>query len=308
MIYPSLLPLNFSELRQVGKNYRVILITIFFNFLVSPILAYYLGLWFLSDYPVLKLGLILISILPGGGMVTSWALKTKAHMGAIIGIVLANLLVAVFVSPFVLSLTLNKVRDELVTSSPAANTCVVEKVSNGAASCLFGDAGLISPLKIAFPIVVIIVFPLVLAYFTRQLIEKKKGGEYLLKKRDLFKNISNAGMLIVIFVLMSLRANAIIFEDWRLLIEAIIPLLIYYLVLSSLAVIAFKYNPTDIGRAFSWGIYLRYITLALGLATSLIYQDESLSVMVVIIMLSYFIQIPLSFLLARYMNAKNLNN
>lgn len=304
MIYPSLLPLDFSELKTVHKNYKIISLTILVNFVISPALAYSLATVFLSDYPALKLGLILLSILPGGGMATSWALKTRAQMGAVIGIILVNLLVAALVAPFVISASMNSVKTQLAVQDNGQ--CVAETVTNGAADCIFGGTNGISPLQITLPIVVIIIFPLLLAYYTREAIAKKKGLEYLQAQRGLFKNLSNIGMLIVIFVLMSLKANAVIFDNWSLLLKALIPLLLYYLLMLGMAYWAFnKFANKEIGKAFSWGIYLRYITLALGLATSLIFQDDSLSVMVIIIMLSYFIQIPFSFLLAKKMNKTN---
>lgn len=304
MIYPSLLPLDFSELKTVHKNYKIISLTVFVNFIISPALAYLLASLFLSDYPALKLGLILLSILPGGGMATSWALKTRAQMGAVIGIILVNLLVAALLAPFVISASMNSVKTQL--DAQDNGQCAVETVTNGAADCFFGGANGVSPLQIALPIVVIIIFPLLLAYYTREAIAKKKGLEYLQAQRGLFKNLSNIGMLIVIFVLMSLRANAVVFDNWSLLLKALIPLLLYYISMLGIAYWSFdRFANKEIGKAFSWGIYLRYITLALGLATSLIFQDDSLSVMVIIIMLSYFIQIPFSFLLAKKMNKMN---
>lgn len=304
MIYPSLLPLDFLELKTVHKNYKIISLSVFVNFVVSPALAYLLASLFLNDYPALKLGLILLSILPGGGMATSWALKTRAHMGAVIGIILVNLLVAALIAPFVISASMNSVQSQLVVQENGQ--CAVETATNGAAGCLFGGAGGVSPLNIAAPIVVIIIIPLLLAYYTREAITKRKGREYLQAQRGLFKNLSNVGMLIVIFVLMSLKANSVIFDNWSLLLRTLIPLLLYYLIMLGAAYWSFdKFANKEIGKAFSWGIYLRYITLALGLATSLIFQDDSLSVMVIVIMLSYFVQIPFSFLLAKKMNKKN---
>jgi len=305
MIYPSLLPLDFSELKTAHKNYKIISLTVFVNFIISPALAYLLATLFLSEYPALKLGLILISILPGGGMATSWALKTKAQMGAIIGIILVNLLVAALIAPFIISASLNSVKSQL-EAQQIDGQCAVEKVTSGAANCLFGGSNGVTPLQIALPIFVIIIFPLLLAYYTREAIAKRKGREYLSLQIGLFKNLSNIGMLIVIFILMSLQANAVIFDNWTLLLHAIVPLALYYVFMLGMALWSFdRFANKEIGKAFSWGIYLRYITLALGLATSLIYQDDSLSVMVIVIMASYFIQIPFSFLLAKKMNAKS---
>jgi len=60
------------------------------------------------------------------------------------------------------------------------------------------------------------------------------------------------------------------------------------------------FNNTD-GKALVWGSYLRYITLALGLGISLIYGNSNLGGMIIIIVLSYFIQIPISFWLVKFL-------
>jgi ACR3 family arsenite efflux pump ArsB len=302
MIYPSLLPLDFSQLKDIGKNYKIIILSVFINFVVSPLLAYLFAGLFLGDQPALKFGLILLSILPGGGMATSWALKTKAHMGVMIELVIVNLLVAAVVAPFVISYLLNNAENQIVIEEPLGQ-CAVETITAGAADCFFGGADGVTAWQIALPIVMIIIIPLLLAYFTRAIITKKRGQAYLQAQRNFFKNISNIGMLAVVFLLMSLRANAVVFDNWLLVLKAIIPLFLYYLSMLMIAYWSFdRFAVGEVGRAFSWGVYLRYITLALGLATSLIFQNDSLSLMVIIIMLSYFIQIPLSFVLAKKMN------
>ncbi|MBU4432036.1 hypothetical protein KKD60_02070, partial [Patescibacteria group bacterium] len=56
MIYPSLLPLDFSELKTVHKNYKIISLTVLINFVISPALAYLFASLFLNNYPALKLG------------------------------------------------------------------------------------------------------------------------------------------------------------------------------------------------------------------------------------------------------------
>ena len=64
----------------------------------------------------------------------------------------------------------------------------------------------------------------------------------------------------------------------------------------------YKYKKGSDGRAMAWGTYLRYITLALGLAISLIYQNPEYSLAVIVVILAYLIQIPSSFWLAKKFN------
>ena len=88
MIYPSFVPLAFDKLPASMKNYPVIITSMVINFVVFPFLAYYIGGIFLEQEPVLRLGLLLLALLPGGGMVTTWAMKSHADMPTTIGIVI----------------------------------------------------------------------------------------------------------------------------------------------------------------------------------------------------------------------------
>ena len=300
MIYPSLVPLAFNKLPESAKNYPIIIASVVVNFVIFPMIAYIVGHMFLVDEPVLRLGLILLALLPGGGMVTTWAMKTKADMPTTIGIVIVNLLVAIVAVPFGLSFFMNHfMLDQGVEN--AETMCVVEQATNGLSSCEFGGEG-ITPLKIALPIVMIVVIPLVFAYVTQKIIIKRKGQKYFDKTKRNFGEFSNAGLLIVLFMLMSLENNIVIFEQSHLLWQIFVPLLLFYILGVGIVLFLYRiFHNKSIGRAFLWGSYLRYITLALGIAISLVFQDERLTIITLVVILSYFIQIPMSFVLSHYL-------
>ena len=177
--------------------------------------------------------------------------------------------------------------------------CAVEKVTNKKVSCALGEGG-ITPMKIAVPIVFIVFFPLVLAFGTQKMIIRYKGQKFFNEKKKTFGAFSNFGLLVVLFVLMSLKNNATIFEQAGLLLKIFIALLLFYGITFAVVYFLYKkfYNNSQ-GKALLWGSYLRYITLALGLAISLVFQDEALSPIILVIVLSYFIQIPSSFLIVK---------
>ena len=306
MIYPSLVPLDFEKLKDVHKNLNIILVSLFLNFIVAPLLALFLGYVFLQNYPALWVGIILVSLLPGGGMATTWALKSKADMPTVVGIIFSNLIAAIFVVPAALSLILNKFSQSQLLAQAALEktaSCAVGEATGGVLSCV--SAGPISPLKIAVPIVFIVVVPLVLAYVTQRLILKKKGGEYFEKAKPFFSKFSNLGMVVILLILMSLKSNEVIFAKPEMILASALPLAQFYLI-QFLIVIAMynEFYANEKGKSMVWGSYLRYITLALGLATSLIYANQALSPVIVIIILAYFIQLPSSFLIAKYFEKK----
>lgn len=300
MIYPSLVPLDFSKVSEVHKHKRIIIISLIINFVVSPLLAVAIGWLFLAQSPSLWLGLILLSILPGGGMVTTWAYKSKADMPLTVGIVFANLIAAIVLAPFYLSVAMSKLT--VLMEQQITGGCAASKVTGGILDCSFMGGGAISPLKIAAPIVLIIVIPLLLAYFTQSFYLKRFGQEKFAQLKGKFAAFSNLGMLIVLVMLMSIKENSIIFSRPDLIPKAMLALVIYYAISLGLAWQLGKSTGGDKGRALVWGTYLRYITLALGLAISLVYQDATYSLSVIVVVMAYLIQIPSSFWLAKKFN------
>ena len=327
MIYPSLVPLDFGKIGEVKKHWKIMLISVVLNFVVVPLVAYWASGLFLNDNPAMRLGFIILALLPGGGMVTTWALKSKSDMMTTVGIVLLNLLLAVVLVPFGITLATkqldlgqakqavstknvaqinqlpnNKQLDSKVGYLQKKNSqeeCVVEKITDKKASCVLGEGG-ITPIKIIIPIIFIIFFPLILAFGTQKMIIRYKGQKFFNEKKKTFGAFSNFGLLIVLFVLMSLKNNVTIFEQADLLLKIFIALLLFYGITFAVVYFLYKkfYNNSQ-GKALLWGSYLRYITLALGLAISLVFQDEALSPIILVIVLSYFIQIPSSFLIVK---------
>jgi ACR3 family arsenite efflux pump ArsB len=300
MIYPSLVPLDFRKVKAVGNNKKVIAVSLVANFLISPLLATLIGWLLLPQEPSLRLGLILLAILPGGGMVTTWAYKSKADMPLTVGIVFANLLVAIVLAPFYLSLAMGALA--LPDRQAVSETCVVSAASQGAFGCAFAGQGGISPLKIALPIIIIIIVPLILAYYTQRHILNKVGQQGFEAVKGKFAAFSNLGLLVVLAVLMSVKENGIIFYRPDILPKAAIAIVLYYALTLAYAWRLGSLKPGEKGRALVWGTYLRYVTLALGLAISMVYQDPAYSPAVVIIVIAYLVQIPSSFWLAAKYN------
>jgi ACR3 family arsenite transporter len=305
MIYPSLVPLPFHRLRVGFSAYREIGISLFVNFVVSPALAYALGALFLADHPTLRVGLLLLSLLPGGGMATTWALRSRADMPASVGIILVNL----FVSIFAVSLLLPVAMDRLVPASSVPvvdeTVCVFEETTGGALSCGLGGADGLGMFSLALPMFVIVIVPLLLAYVTRMIIVRRNGVEYLESVKGRFGSASNLGLVVILFLLMALESNQALVEHPALLLRVAFPVLFFYAGLLSVSlIVAGRTRRTPRGKALVWGSFLRYITLALGLAVSLVYQDPVYALAILPVALAYFVQIPASFWLEKHFRGR----
>ncbi len=236
MLYPMMIGMKIEEVAKAARQWKLLSISMIFNYAVSPLLGGVLAALFLSSHPEFAVGLILTAVVPCAGMVVAWTGMAKGNMALALVITGLSLLAGIILIPVWTAVLAGK----------------------------YVGVPFISMLK---TIGLVIVIPLVLGNLTRRGLLKKYGEERFMQIKEIFPAVSALGMYAVFFISMTAEARHIVNHPEYLGIMAL-PLALLYVFVFTLPVLYARLTGMEYGDmvALTFGVGGKNISIALALA------------------------------------------
>ncbi len=226
MMYPALLNLQVSELKNLGKNPKPIILTLVSNWIIAPIVAAVLANLFLKGQDQLMVAVILLGSSPCTAMVLVWGRLAAGNQEQNVIITSLNTITIMFLYVPIVSLITG------IQNIPIDRWALVTSA------------------------LVFIGIPLILGIITKRLIISTRGETWFHKVyRPIIGKVATGALLMTLVILFSLNGQVLL-NHFDLLLLVSIPLLLGFVI-----VVAYNLITT---RLFGLGYKEGIITVLIG--------------------------------------------
>lgn len=181
VLFPMMMGIAFKEVKRVGRNGRILAISMGLNFIVAPIVAYlWAKLFFTGLDPLFIAGWILKITVPASSMMVAWTGIAHGKIETALLIQVLSFLIAIIMIPIWMTI-------------------------------LVGTYVPVDFLYFTEQILIIIVVPMIVGLFVKTIIVKKRNEKYFNTEiKPFLPPLSTLGMYYVIFVAIGQQASIII--------------------------------------------------------------------------------------------------